>query len=83
MILTGKAKIDFGDYIINKHNIASWNCFNKMSNILKNALIIDFFNYSQIWNVEFFKEFRKTAFMDYNYACIEAIKKCNEIYNKK
>lgn len=84
MILTGRAKQDFGMFLVNKNKIADWETFYKLPIVCQYALIIDWFDSDDIINFQdlYMSEF-KNWFLMYPISSIqkEAIIKSNEIYN--
>jgi hypothetical protein len=92
MLLTGKALIDFDEWLI-EYYLKNRQDYNQFSNgsilrkhyrkteVEKNALIIEWFIYRQLLQNVFYKEYRHTGFSDYTFAINQSIKKCNEIYN--
>lgn len=92
MLLTGKALRDHNKWLI-EYYFRNREDYHKFSNeiilrkhyrkteVEKNALIIEWFIYRQIWQNVFYKEYRHTAFSNYTFAINQSIKKCNEIYN--
>ena len=82
MILNGKAKEDF-KY---KYNMSN---FNEYSEVLQNALIIEFFDSveynknSSLWDYCFFDCYWNKGLREYKKATIQAIKQANDLYNER
>ena len=99
MILTGKAKEDFENYVLNKklgHDsevlISVYNQeslfinYNNVKETLFNALIIEWFDeikHPKIQIVRIIWNTWSNSTLSYKETVIEAIKKANEIYNSK
>lgn len=93
MILTGKAKEDFGMYLVNTNKNADWETFYKLPESFKNALIIGWFD--SVGNLNHngagynFKTLYLSTFkqLEKHHSILDiqkiAIKKANEIYNTK
>ena len=99
MILTGKAKEEFFNWLdnqgVNGIDISNWEFekFHLLSNVSQNSLIIEWFDSVEIhvnavrYSGEFWKgiaEHERTEIhLSRQEAITEAIKKANEIYNSK
>ena len=99
MILTGKTKEDFENYVLNKnlgHDsevlISVYNQeslfinYNNIKETLLNALIIEWFDeikHPKIQIVRIIWDIWSNSTLSYKESIIEAIKKANEIYNNK
>lgn len=67
MILTSKAKQDFGMFLVNKNKIADWETFYKLPIVCQYALIIEFFDIVGIYiHIEpYFKYSKRILFRNY------------------
>lgn len=82
MILTRKAKEDFSKFYIDNNYDLAIN-FKNLPEIYQNALIIEWFDSVNLWENNFYYEYRSTGFKDYKKSILSTIKKANEIYNTK
>lgn len=89
MILTGKAKEDFLEFIhINEDRFQNYN-FYKLDESMQNALIIEWLeccdklkSFNSFDNI-FYREYKLTGFKSRQEATEKAILKANEIYNER